>query len=194
MPRWISILRLRFPHISQRTDQQNATQETAYTMSLLNTTISLRNDTIKKLLTQKGKGITRLQEEVTGVINRVWIPRLETDFRIGMNHAWNAGAYTRISEYAAYKRWDSSCDHDVMDGVTIPAKEAFRVPPFKVDGDLVGTIPECEMFYPGDVSGNPDRRHLEGCFCRLVPVKEIDEIPGPEPVKRGRKKKEEPVG
>jgi len=157
-------------YITKQDREEGLAQEVTYSISLLASTIKDRNDSVKKIILSRSKGITKLIEDVEAEINRVWIPRIETDIRISSNHAWNAGYYSRVSEYAPFKQWVSASDHDEMNGIIVGASDFFTVPDTIDTANITRKIPGCTMFYPGDVTGNPDRRHLEICFCRIVPV------------------------
>ena len=158
------------PAIITKADrEEGAVSETNYLMSLLATTVKIRNDAIKRIILSRSKGITKLIDDVEADINRRWIPRIEEDIRIGCNHAWNAGYYTRLIAHAPFKKWVSGSDHDDMNGVTVPVNEPFKVPDQLDPENLTKKIPGCLMLYPGDISNDPDRRHLERCFCRVIP-------------------------
>jgi hypothetical protein len=156
-------------NITKADREEGAVSETNYLMSLLATTVKIRNDAIKRIILSRSKGITKLIDDVEADINRRWIPRIEEDIRIGCNHAWNAGYYTRLIEHVPFKKWVSGSDHDDMNSVVVPVNEPFKVPDQLDPENLTKKIPGCLMLYPGDISDNPDRRHLERCFCRIVP-------------------------
>lgn len=198
-------------YITAQDREVGAVDSINYVMSLLTATIQARNESIKKIIFSRSKGITKLIDDVESEINKIWIPRIETDIRIGCNHAWNAAYYTRLSGYGTFKKWVSGSDHDEMNEVIVPVNEPFIVPAYVDPENITQKVPGCEMLYPGDISGNPDRRHLEKCFCRVISVSqgpvtlanvteenltsanEPDERNGDEPEekKRGRKKKQE---
>ena len=156
-------------YITQDDRDVGVSGEIDYFMSLVSSTFNGRNEQVKKIILSRSKGTTKLIEDIVGVINREWIPQMDTDVRISANHAFNAGYYTRVSEYAPFKRWVSATDHSEMNGKVVPAKDYFEVLPFMVEGELK-QVPGCKMLYPGDVSESPDRRQLVNCFCRVEPV------------------------
>lgn len=186
------------PAYITKQDQDNAKDESSYPFNLISASFELRNEAIGKVILSRKAGMTTLIEELVSQMNRVWIPRMEEDIRIGMVHSYNAGYFTRVQGYGVYKRWISGSDHEILDDKTVPVDEPFNVPEYPDPENILQKVPGCKMMYPGDISDDPDRRQLIGCFCRIEPVKfynapeeEVisEEEVSPEEKKKGRRKK-----
>jgi hypothetical protein len=181
----ISLVTPGIPAYITQDDRSRIPGEVQYLMSLVQTVLHDRNESIRKIILYDKQGISGRINEASNDITRRWIPEIGTVVRIGMMHAWNAAAWSRIKEYSPGKRWVSgpsseSPDHPEMDGVIVPVHELFKVPDFHPGGDKRRKpVPGCEMLFPGDVSRSPDPHHLAGCWCRIeaaeIPDKPVSE-------------------
>jgi hypothetical protein len=173
------------PAYITKEDREKIISEVSYLMSLVQGSLSDRNESIRKIILFDKQGISGRINEANNEITRRWMPKVEKAIRIGMMHAWNAAAWSRIKEYSSGKRWVSGPssevpDHPEMDGIIIPVNSLFKVPDFHPGGDKRRKpVPGCEMLYPGDVSQAPDPHHLAGCWCRIeaaeLPEKPVSE-------------------
>lgn len=169
----ISLITSGIPAYITQADRDKVADEVRYTMSLVKSVLTDRNDSIRKIILFDKQGISGRINEANNEITRKWMPAIETAIRSGMMHAWNAAAWSRIKDYSSGKRWVSGPtsempDHPEMNGQVISVDAQFQVSEFHPEGNKRRkVVPACEMLYPGDISSSPDQQHLSGCWCRI---------------------------
>lgn len=169
----ISLLTPGIPAYITQADRDLIKEEVGYTMSLVAALLVTRNESISKTVFDNTKGVSGRINDASNEITRRWIPEMEQAIRIGMMHAWNIAAWSRIKEYSSGKRWVSgpvsdNPDHPDLNGMVIPVNDTFKVPEFHPDGNKRRKpVPACEMMFPGDITLSPDPQHLAGCWCRI---------------------------
>ncbi|MFA7121592.1 MAG: phage minor head protein [Bacilli bacterium] len=124
---------------------------------------------------KQGAGITKITKLISADFQALGIARIERITRTALNRSYNDAAWTRIQKYAPYKEWIQTNDertrpgHREMKGVVIETDDLFHVPAFLPTPKAKKKVPAADMYYPGDVSQNPNLAQVVNCRCTVAP-------------------------